>query len=83
MATHHSRHIHTKDYLEEWIQSNVCSWNEQHLLEAFLSYNPEFKIIGALNFLKHHYPEELANVCPILRHQLEFREPGSFWLRRV
>lgn len=80
-------HIHDiftpKDYLEEWIQSNVCFWNEQYLLEAFLSYNPEFKIVGALNFLKHHYPEELADVCPVLRHELEFREPGSFWLRRV
>ncbi|OSC29663.1 hypothetical protein B8W69_08340 [Mycobacterium vulneris] len=79
-------HIHDiftpKDYLEEWIRS-VCFWNEQYLLEAFLSYNPEFEIIGALNFLKHHYPDELSKVCPVLRQQLEFREPGSFWLRRV
>jgi predicted O-methyltransferase YrrM len=79
-------HIHDifspKDYLEEWIQS-VCFWNEQYLLEAFLSYNSEFKIIGALNFLKHHYPQELTATSPVLREQLEFREPGSFWLRRV
>lgn len=79
-------HIHDiftpKDYLEEWIQS-VCFWNEQYLLEAFLSYNAEFKIIGALNFLKHHHADELTAVCPVLRDQLEFREPGSFWLRRV
>jgi hypothetical protein len=79
-------HIHDiftpKDYLDEWIQS-VCFWNEQYLLEAFLSYNSEFKIIGALNFLKHHYPDELTAACPVLREQLEFREPGSFWLRRA
>lgn len=79
-------HIHDifspKDYLEEWIQS-VCFWNEQYLLEAFLSYNSEFKIIGALNFLKHHHPDELTEVSPVLREQMEFREPGSFWLRRV
>ena len=79
-------HIHDifspKDYLEEWIQS-VCFWNEQYLLEAFLSYNHEFKIIGALNFLKHHYPDELTAVCPVLKEQLESREPGSFWLRRA
>lgn len=79
-------HIHDiftpKDYLEEWIQS-VCFWNEQYLLEAFLSYNAEFKIIGALNFLKHHHPDELTAACPVLRDQFESREPGSFWLRRV
>ncbi len=79
-------HIHDiftpKDYLEEWIQS-VCFWNEQYVLEAFLSYNSEFKIIGALNFLKHHYPDELTEACPVLRQQLEFREPGSFWLTRA
>lgn len=79
-------HIHDiftpKDYLDEWIQSG-CFWNEQYLLEAFLSYNSEFKIIGALNFLKHHYPDELTERCPILEKQLDSREPGSFWLRRA
>jgi predicted O-methyltransferase YrrM len=80
-------HIHDifspKDYLEEWIQSEVCFWNEQYLLEAFLSYNSQFKIIGAVNFLKHHHPQELSAACPVLAQQLDFREPGSFWLRRV
>jgi predicted O-methyltransferase YrrM len=79
-------HIHDifspKDYLEEWIQSG-CFWNEQYLLEAFLSYNSQFKIVGALNFLKHHYPDELTAACPVLGQQLESREPGSFWLKRV
>jgi predicted O-methyltransferase YrrM len=79
-------HIHDifspKDYLDEWIQSG-CFWNEQYLLEAFLSYNSEFKVIGALNFLRHHYPDELTAVCPVLREQLDSREPGSFWLRRA
>ncbi|MGD1282458.1 class I SAM-dependent methyltransferase [Mycobacterium seoulense] len=78
-------HIHDiftpKDYLDEWIQS-VCFWNEQYLLEAFLSYNSEFKIIGALNFLKHHHTDALAAACPVLRQELNSREPGSFWLRR-
>jgi predicted O-methyltransferase YrrM len=51
-------HIHDiftpKDYPTDWIHKNVYLWNEQYLLEAFLSFNPEFKIVGALNFLKHH-----------------------------
>lgn len=80
-------HIHDifspKDYLHEWIYQDVRFWNEQYLLEAFLSFNAQFKIIGSLNFLKHHYPQKLAGACPVLRKQMDFREPGSFWIRRV
>jgi hypothetical protein len=80
-------HIHDifspKDYLHEWIYEDVRFWNEQYLLEAFLSFNAQFKIIGSLNFLKHHYPHELAGPCPVLRKQMDSREPGSFWIRRV
>jgi hypothetical protein len=80
-------HIHDifspKDYLHEWIYQGVRFWNEQYLLEAFLSFNAQFKIIGSLNFLKHHYPQELAGACPVLRKQMNSREPGSFWIRRV
>lgn len=80
-------HIHDiftpKDYLHEWIYEDVRFWNEQYLLEAFLSFNTQFKIIGALNFLKHHYPQELAKTCPILQKQMDSREPGSFWIRRI
>jgi hypothetical protein len=80
-------HIHDifspKDYPHEWIYQDVRFWNEQYLLEAFLSFNAQFKIIAALNFLKHHYPQELGGPCPVLRNQMDFREPGSFWIRRV
>ena len=80
-------HVHDifspRDYPEDWISRRVRLWNEQYLLEAFLSFNDTFKIIGALNFLKHHYPHELASCCPILKEQMDSREPGSFWMRRV
>ena len=79
-------HIHDiftpKDYLNTWIIDEVRFWNEQYLLEAFLSNQSDFKIIGALNFLTHHYPQELANCCPIFKQQLK-REPGSFWIKRT
>jgi predicted O-methyltransferase YrrM len=80
-------HIHDiftpKDYLEEWIYQDVRFWNEQYLLEAFLSFNSEFKVIGALNYLKHRHPKELISCCPVLATEMDSREPGSFWLRRV
>lgn len=79
-------HVHDifspRDYPEEWISRDVRFWNEQYLLEAFLSFNSSFKIVGAVNFLKNHYPRELASCCPILGAQIESREPGSFWIRR-
>jgi len=80
-------HVHDifspRDYPEDWISRRVRLWNEQYLLEAFLCFNDAFKIIGALNFLKHHHPNELAGCCPILSEQMDSREPGSFWMRRA
>jgi hypothetical protein len=49
------------------------------LLEALLTNNNSFRIIGAVNYLKHHYFKELTEKCPILKQQSD-REPGSFWM---
>jgi hypothetical protein len=77
-------HIHDifspKDYPAEWIVDKVRFWNEQYLLEAFLSSNDDWKIIGALNFLRHHNYKELKAKCPFLT---EDREPGSFYIQKV
>ena len=79
-------HIHDiftpKDYLDDWILDNHIMWNEQYLLESFLSFNNNFEIIGSLNYLKHNYWDELSSKCPILKNE-QYREPGSFWIRRV
>lgn len=81
-------HIHDiftpKDYLDEWIDEPRF-WNEQYLLEAFLSNNQDFKMIGAANFLMHNYYNEFAETCPVLKEQKQQgieREPGSFWMVR-
>ncbi|MCB2222181.1 MAG: class I SAM-dependent methyltransferase [Bacteroidetes bacterium] len=83
-------HIHDiftpKDYLDDWILEKNRFWNEQYLLEAFLSFNDQYQIIGALNFLRHFYYNELCMACPVMKSQIERgidREPGSFWMRRV
>lgn len=77
-------HIHDiftpKDYLSDWLINGTIFWNEQYLLEAFLSLNNSYKIIGALNYLKHNYYNELAEKCPILTND---REPGSFWIKKI
>jgi len=81
-------HIHDiftpKDYLNEWITAS-CFWNEQYLLEAFLTNNNDFRIIGATNYLMHNYYNEFSAKCPVLKQQKEKginREPGSFWIMK-
>lgn len=69
-----------RNYLHEWLTSIVIFWNEQYLLEAFLSYNNSWKIIGSLNYLHHRHYEKLKIVCPFLTPD---NEPGSFYLQKI
>jgi hypothetical protein len=77
-------HVHDiftpKDYPDGWIFEHIL-WNEQYLLEAFLSFNSEFKIIGALNYLVHHHRKEFAEKCPVFAKQ-QGKNPGAFWMVR-
>jgi hypothetical protein len=77
-------HVHDifspRDYPKEWVTENVRFWNEQYLLEAFLTCNHEWKIIGALNFLHHNHFEKLSSICPFLTPE---REPGSFYIQKI
>lgn len=77
-------HVHDifspKDYLRGWLADEVRFWNEQYLLEAFLTHNRDWKVIGALNYLQHHHFDTLKAVAPSLTPD---REPGSFYLQRV
>jgi predicted O-methyltransferase YrrM len=79
-------HIHDiftpRDYPREWVIDQIRLWNEQYLLECFLAFNNRFRVMGALNFLRHHYPEALGEQLPIIRAAMEQREPGSFWIVR-
>jgi predicted O-methyltransferase YrrM len=78
-------HVHDiyspKDYPGTLLVDNVLFWNEQYLLEAFLTCNDQFKIIGALNYLKNHYPKEMALHLPLLESN-PTHVPGSFWMMK-
>jgi hypothetical protein len=78
-------HIHDifspRDYPEKWIVDEVRLWNEQYLVEAFLSHNQDWQVVGALNYLRHQY-------CPVMSKSLGCSlntgdEPGSLYLQRV
>ncbi len=76
-------HVHDifspRDYLDEWVFQDLRLWNEQYLLEAFLIGNSDWKIIGAVNLMRHNHYELLAGKCLDLRSE---REPGSFYMQR-
>ena len=76
-------HLHDifspRNYPEEWLVDQVRFWNEQYLLEAFLTHNSSWAIIASLNYLHHHHYESLKSVAPFLT---EDREPGSFYIQK-
>ena len=77
-------HIHDifspKNYWKKCIQEKIYFWNEQYLLEAFLTNNNQWKILGALNFLHHNYFDKLKIVAPYLTFD---RDPGSFYIQKT
>ena len=77
-------HVHDifspKNYPSQWLQNEVRFWNEQYLLEAFLTHNSNWRIVGALNYLHHHHYEKLKSVAPFLSPE---REPGSFYIQKI
>jgi hypothetical protein len=76
-------HIHDifspRNYPEQWLVDKVLFWNEQYLLEAFLTNNSNWEIIGSLNYLRHHHYESLKAVAPFLTPE---RGPGSFYIQK-
>lgn len=79
-------HVHDiftpRDYPKKWIIDDRRLWHEQYLLEAFLSFNSEFEIVCALNWVWKNHPELLSQSCPVLTNRMT-NNPGSFWFRRL
>ena len=79
-------HIHDiftpRDYPEAWLRQKRRLWNEQYLLEAFLAYNSQYKVICAMNWLKHEHFAAVSAACPMLIVNPD-AEPGAFWITRL
>lgn len=76
-------HVHDiftpRDYPKFWLKDMNLLWNEQYLLEAFLTSNNAWEVIGSLNYLHHNYANMLQSRCPYLKEE---HEPGSFYIRK-
>lgn len=83
-------HVHDiftpMDYPEEWVFFGRRLWNEQYLLEAFLSCNNSFKILGSTSFLlKEHYADFSRShpVSKLLTEKKQQVGAGSFWMKKL
>lgn len=70
------------DYPKNWIFNEYRLWNEQYLLEAFLSNNNDFKVIGALNYLANNHRIFLQEKLVVLPDMSD-SSPGSFWIKKI
>jgi hypothetical protein len=79
-------HVHDiftpRDYPNHWILDEHLLWNEQYLLEAFLSNNSNFKITGSLNYLRNNFTSTFMEKFPVSALSDKV-QPGAFWLKRV
>jgi hypothetical protein len=76
------------EYRRDWVMDEFRFWNEQYLLQAFLSFNLEFEVVMANRYLAHKYLNDLKVAFANLAN-LEAGGPfsvrwggGSFWMRR-
>ncbi len=83
-------HIHDiatpMDYPTPLIVEQVKLWNEQYLLEAFLTHNRTWQIRWMMNHLLHTHPEAVQKKCPITAEAVTKGEPPSgacFWMEKV
>jgi len=76
-------HVHDiftpHDYPARWLQ-DPRFWNEQYLLEAFLSHNSEWDVLLGGNYVSKSAPDHLTKACRYFvagKHN-----PGSFYIQR-
>jgi len=79
-------HIHDiytpNDYPFSNYEKFIVFINEQYLVEAFLSMNGSFKIIGTVSYLRRNYFKELSAAFPLIA-RFNDREPRSMWIEKI
>jgi len=78
-------HIHDlftpRDYPSKWVLADRLLWNEQYLVEAFLTGNQGFEVLLPVNQLWNDHRESFAALRPETTTG-QWIEPTSFWIRR-
>jgi hypothetical protein len=69
------------EYPRKWAVEEGWFWNEQYLLQAFLSFNRCFDIVWAGSYMHWKYPERVA--AAFGQYEVTPAPPASLWMRRV
>ena len=76
-------HIHDiflpAEYPKEWVVGSRMFWNEQYLLQAFLTFNDSFEVLWAGSYLHLKHPDKLRTAFDTYAGGA----PGSFWIRKT
>jgi hypothetical protein len=68
------------EYPKEWVLDLHRFWNEQYLLQAFLTFNTTFEVLWAGQWMQIKYPDLIAKAFPSYKPGVS---AGSFWFRRT
>lgn len=78
-------HVHDifmpSEYPRDWVLRDYRFWNEQYLLQAFMTFNRNFEILWMASYMHLKHPEKLA--AAFASYRRDRRWPGSFWMRRM
>jgi Methyltransferase domain len=78
-------HIHDiflpAEYPKQWIMEHRVFWNEQYLLQAFLTFNERFEVLWAGSYMHLAHGDELERAFKSYNRSKNW--PGSFWVRRL
>jgi predicted O-methyltransferase YrrM len=77
-------HVHDifmpMEYPKRWVLDQHQFWNEQYLLQTFLSFNAAFEVLWAGQWMHINHPDLLMKAFPSYSAGVL---PGSFWFRRT
>jgi Methyltransferase domain len=65
-------------YPREWMFQQLRFWNEQYLLQAFLSFNSDFRVLLANSYVETRHPGVLQEAFP----KAPWWGGGSLWMQR-
>jgi len=77
-------HIHDifvpVEYPKQWVLDRHLFWNEQYLLQMFLSFNATFEVLWAAQWMNIKHPDLLMKAFPSYKAGVS---PANFWFRRI
>ncbi len=78
-------HIHDMflpaEYPKDWVLKYFRFWNEQYLVQAFLTFNDHFEVLWAGSYMHLKHPDKLEEAFS--SYKRTERWPGSFWIRKI